>query len=85
MQVIALKMGFHAGVRRRVGAVFEMGVDPKKLPKWVKAVKDPAEAKAEIEAAKRADLERGKRAAIAASGGAAAKAKTDAIAESLAG
>lgn len=46
MQVIATKVGFYGGSRRKVGEVFEMELrDPKKLPSWValgRAVAAPA-------------------------------------------
>jgi hypothetical protein len=46
MQVIATKAGFYGGSRRRAGDVFEMNVDPKKLPSWVAlgATRAPAKA-----------------------------------------
>lgn len=82
MQVVAIRMGFWNGTRRRVGEVFDM---PEPLPSWVKPTNDPAKAKAEAEAAKKAEHEKQRAGAIAASGGKAAKAKVDAIAEQLAG
>lgn len=82
MQVIALSNGFYQGARRRTGAIFEMepGKDGK-LPKWVKAAHNVAEAKAEAAKAKKAEQDKQRAGAIAASGGTAAKAKNDAAAE----
>lgn len=92
MQVVALSTGFYAGTRRRTGDVFDMDETKFKkkdgktvMPKWVKAAPNAHEAKREAAAAKQAEHEKQKAGAIAASGGKAAKAKVDAIAEQLAG
>lgn len=83
MQVVAIRMGFWNGSRRRVGGdPFDM---PAPLPSWVKPCTDPAQAKAEAEAARKAEHRKQADGAVAASGGKAAKAKADAIAEQLAG
>jgi len=89
MQVVAISAGFYDGARRRVGDIFDMTIPTKdgkpKMPKWVKAAPDVQQAKREAAAAKHAEHEKQKAGAVAASGGKAAKAKVDAIAEQLAG
>lgn len=87
MQVVATSTGFHDGARRRVGEVFHMdeskfkkGKDGKpRTPSWVKPVADVTAAKKEAEAARRAEADRQKAGALAASGGAVAKSKVDAM------
>lgn len=92
MRVIATSAGFYQGSRRKAGDIFDMAdADMRKkdgktvLPKWVKAVKDEADAKAEVAKAKKADEMKAKAAAVASSGGAAAAAKAATVAEQLAG
>lgn len=85
-QVVALKPGFYAGQRRRTGDVFDMTVkEGSRLPKWVKVVQNPHEARREAEAAKKAEVDKQKAGAVAASGGKAAKEKNASIAQQLAG
>lgn len=85
-QVVALKPGFYAGQRRRIGDVFDMAVkEGARMPKWVKVVQNPHEAKREAAAAKQAEVDKQKAGAIAASGGKAAKDKNAETARQLAG
>lgn len=92
MQVVALEPGFHGGIRRRTGDIFDMDESGFKkkdgqpvMPKWVKAAPNAQAAKAEAAKAQKAEQERLKNGAIAASGKAAAKAKVDAVAQHLGG
>lgn len=92
MQVVALETGFYLGERKRTGAIFNLDESKLKkkngeavLPKWVKAVPDVRAAKAEAAAAVKAEQEKQRAGAIAASGGKAAKEKSDALAKELAG
>jgi hypothetical protein len=89
MQVVAMQSGFYNGSRRRTGDVFEMDVPTKDgkpvLPKWVKAAPNAHEAKVEAAKAKKAEQDKLTAGAIAASGGKAAKEKSDAVAKQLAG
>lgn len=85
MQVVALKPGFYEGARRRTGDIFQMNVKGDKLPSWVKAAPDPHKARQEAAAAKQAEVDKQIEGARVASGGKAAKRKTDAIGEQLAG
>lgn len=89
MQVVAMQSGFYNGNRRRTGDVFDMAVVEKNgkpvLPKWVKAAPNAHEAKVEATKAKKAEQDKLTAGAIAASGGKAAKEKSDAVAKQLAG
>lgn len=85
MQVVAIRQGFYGGARRRVGDIFDMNVAKDKLPRWVEVVTDPTKAKTKAAEAKAAEEAKQKAGAIAASGGKAAKAKTDAMAAELVG
>lgn len=92
MQVIAIKDGFYAGSRRRVGDVFDIKDEHIKQdkdgnvtqPKWVKPALDANKAKQEAAKVKKEAADKAKAGAVVASGGAAAKAKVD-EAQSLAG
>ena len=41
VKVVAIKMGFYNGSRRRIGEVFEMPEADKKMPAWVQPVDAP--------------------------------------------
>jgi len=92
VRVIALKLGFYDGSRRRVGDVFDWDVSTLQkdkdgepvLPFWVKAVPaNEAAASAEATKAAKAELEQKALGAVAASGegasNGAVKRKLDAI------
>lgn len=99
-QVVALKPGFHGGVYRKIGDIFELAeakveeakrrlaeaekAGLKNKKPAFKVVTDLRAAKAEAEKVKRDAEEKQKQGAIAASGGKAAKDKVDA-ARDLAG
>lgn len=87
MKVIALKPCFIDGVYRKVGDVFDVSNKLKSRSKTppFKPVKDIAEAKAEAAAVLKAEQDRQVEAAVAASGGSAAKAKSETLAAELAG
>lgn len=86
MRVVALKPRFYGGNYRKVGAIFDMDESKFKkdkdgkpvLPKGVQEVRNEGEAKQAAKAAKDAEDKKQVAGAIAASGGAAAKAKTEA-------
>jgi hypothetical protein len=90
MRVIAKSKGFYKGSRRRPGEVFEMSEDSFKkvdgkpvLPAWVAEAKDEAAARKQVADAKVASAKKERDAAVVSSGGAAAKAKADDVAEQL--
>lgn len=89
MQVVAMQPGFYNGGRRRTGDVFDMDVVEKNgkpvLPKWVRAAPNAHEAKVEAAKAKKAEQDKLTAGAVAASGGKAAKEKSEAVAKQLAG
>ncbi len=92
MQVVALETGFYDGARRRPGAIFNLDESKLKtkdgkpvLPKWVELVADAQQAKRRAESVKAGKAAKEKAGAIAASGGAVAKAKIDAMGAQLAG
>lgn len=92
MQVVAMQPGFYNSTRRRVGDIFDMDESalPKRdgkpvLPKWVKAAPNAHEAKVEAAKAKQKEQDKLAAGAVAASGGKAAKEKSDAVAKQLAG
>jgi len=79
MRVIAKKLGFHGGSRRRPGSIFDMPESVMKkdadgkpvLPQWVEpAPADPAQAAAMAAAAAKADKDQFGKAALQASGSA---------------
>jgi len=88
MQVVAISPGFYKGKRVRTGDIFELNekyTRKGKLPSWVKAAPDAAQAKTEAAAAKKAKSEKVKEGIIASSGGKASKDKADALAKEAAG
>ena len=61
MKVVAIKMGFYNGSRRRVGEVFDMPEADKRMPAWVQPSDKPVPALA-------AEHTRNTAAALAANG-----------------
>lgn len=82
MKVVAVEMGFYKGNRKRIGAMFDLA-EGERVPKWAKEVGDADEAAAESVKVKAAAVKKQADGAKAASGGAAAKAKADAMNESF--